>query len=251
MKRLTLAVLFLAGLAACGDDSGVGAPSALSPQITRVEFEIDYEVGAEPYTFSLLTLGSPWKLFETNVEAVYQNISPEVFVPSSLDEMQAFPADGIDEYDVKAIVAIADSNRDIPTTATTRSFYVIFLDGYYQVDGIRDEGVIAVSIGDTGIIAMFKPVYDAQNGASIVEQTALIHEFGHALGLVNKGLPLTSDHHDTQNGPHCLNPDCVMFWQNEGLNNILGFVARLIFDDGEVLFGAECMADIDAVTGRP
>lgn len=250
MKRLTLAVVFLAGLAACGDDSGDAAPSALDPEITRVEFEIDYEVGAEPYTFSLLTLGSPWKLFKTNVEAVYQNISPEISVPSSLDEMQAFPADGVDEYDVHAIVAVADSRRDTATTATTRSFYVVFLNGYYQVDGIRDGGVIGVSIGNTGIIAMFKPVYDAQNGASIVEQTALLHEFGHALGLVNKGLLVTSEHHDTPNGPHCLNPDCVMFWQNEGLNNILGFVARLIFDDGDVLFGAECMADINAVTER-
>jgi hypothetical protein len=247
-RSSTIALCALLCLTSCGDDDAAqSSTSAFDSAIIRVEFEVDYEVGAQPYTFSLLTGGDTWNLFETNVEAVYSSLAPEISVPSSLDEMEALPADGVDNYSTQDIVAIAAEHRQLFDTATSRTFYVIFLDGYYAVDGVRDGQVIGVSLGSTGIIAMFKPVYDNQTGASIVEQTTLVHEFGHAVGLVNKGIPLTSEHLDRANGPHCLNPDCVMFWQNEGLNDILGFIARLIFDDTDVLFGQECLTDIAAV----
>ncbi len=248
IRTLTIALCALFFIASCADDDATqSGVSAFGSDILRVEFEVDYEAGAQPYTFSLLTGGDTWNLFETNVEAVYGSLSPEVIVPSSLNEMEALAADGVDDYSPQDIVSIAAEHRQLFDTPTSRAFYVIFLDGYYAVDGVRDEQVIGVSVGNTGIIAMFKPVYDNQTGASIVEQTTLVHEFGHAVGLVDKGIPLTSEHLDSANGPHCLNPDCVMFWQNEGLNDILGFIARLIFGDTDVLFGQECLADIAAV----
>ncbi len=248
IRTSTIALCALFFIASCGDDTAQSGVSTFDSDIVRVEFEVDYEAGAQPYTFSLLTGGDTWNLFQTNVEAVYEQLSPEVIVPSSLDEMEGLAADGVDDYSPQDIVAIAAEHRQLFDTATSRAFYVIFLDGYYAVDGVRDEQVIGVSVGNTGIIAMFKPVYDNQTGASIVEQTTLVHEFGHAVGLVDKGIPLTSEHLDHANGAHCLNPDCVMFWQNEGLNDILGFITRLIFDDSDVLFGQECLADIAAVT---
>lgn len=247
-RTFSIALFALIFSAACGEDDAPHTPTPFDSNITRVEFEIDYETGAQPYTFSLLTGGDTWDLFQTNVEAVYRSIAPQIVVPSELDEMQRLDFDLVDDYSTQDIVAIAAEHRELYDTDTTRAFYLIFLDGYFAVDGVRDEQVIGISIGNTGIIAMFKPVYDGQTGASIIEQTTLIHEFGHAIGLVNKGLPLSTEHHDTQNGPHCLNQDCVMFWQNEGLNDIVGFIARLIFDDDDILYGPECMADIEAVT---
>jgi hypothetical protein len=110
--------------------------------------------------------------------------------------------------------------------------------------------VLGVSLGDTGVIAVFKPVV---RGASalptlqrFVEQTTLIHEFGHAVGLVANGLSVTSAHHDAAHGAHCTNQDCVMYYLNEGASDALAFVQRRIQGGSSVVFGPECLQDAHA-----
>jgi predicted Zn-dependent protease len=233
----------------CGDDA-VERSSPFSSSVQSVVFEVDYQPGAEPYTFSLLTGGTSFRLFRSNVEAAYAGLNPQIQIPTSLDEMEMLPASERQGYDVGALLEIAETHRSIRDGQNLRAFYVVFVDGFYEAEGVRDEQVIGVSIGDTGVIAMFKPVYDAQFGASLVEQTTLIHEFGHAVGLVNRGLVLTTPHHDAEHGAHCTNTECVMYWQNEGLVDILNFIQQFVFGDEDVVFGPECLADIEAEITR-
>jgi hypothetical protein len=79
--------------------------------------------------------------------------------------------------------------------------------------------------------------------ANFIEQATLVHEFGHAMGLVNNGVPLTSSHQDTQKGHHCINTNCVMYWQNEGVSDLKEFVQSYMTTGSLVMFGPECLKD--------
>ena len=114
-----------------------------------------------------------------------------------------------------------------------------------------------MSIGNTGVIAMFKPVISNTQGPpmlaerinAFVDQTTLIHEFGHA-GMVNRGVPLTSDHHDEENGAHCTNRDCVMYYANEGAADLVDFVTQIITTGDNIVFQDACLADMDALAAE-
>jgi hypothetical protein len=73
----------------------------------------------------------------------------------------------------------------------------------------------------------------------------VVHEIGHALGLVNDGVDMVADHHDVQNGKHCTNQDCVMYWLNEGASDMTSFVTGGLFGGSEppIVFGQKCLDD--------
>jgi predicted Zn-dependent protease len=160
-------------------------------------------------------------------------------------------------FSVDEILDIADRHRDEESSGSTATFYFVWLDGFFRDGDVVEENIIGVSIGDTSVVAMFKPVIESislpgnsETLQRFSEQTTLIHEFGHAVGLVNRGVPLTSDHHDAENGAHCTNRDCVMFWTNEGVRDLIPFVQNLLASGTTIVFGDECLADVDALTDR-
>jgi hypothetical protein len=112
-------------------------------------------------------------------------------------------------------------------------------------------------MGETGIIAMFKPVIESTgvgakgNTAVFVEQATLSHEFGHAVGLVGRAIAVVSDHHDAENGNHCSNSDCLMHVSNEGATAMKAFTQKLQDGGNRVLFGPACLADAREAAGLP
>lgn len=262
-RRLLLgaALSSAALLGACDDDGPADGPDAAAhvgraglfgPDVRSLTFEVDYAPGAEPEVAygGLLDRGrSPWEILEANVDALYDGDPPTLVIPRALGEMQALPADAFDGRDFtgQAILALAERFRDTPSTLADRSVYTIWLDGYYADDSGRRDSVLGVSLGDTGVIAMFKPVIESVGSVARVEQTTLVHEFGHAAGLVNNGLMLVEDHHDAEHGAHCSNEDCVMYWAIESTAGVRDFVGSILGgDDPRVLFGDQCLADAHA-----
>lgn len=79
-----------------------------------------------------------------------------------------------------------------------------------------------------------------------VEQSALAHELGHAIGLVDRGLPLESPHGDLEHPLHCANPDCVMYYLNEGVWDLRDFVLNTFNMGPAVLFDEACLMDVAA-----
>jgi len=236
-------VLLLLALASCADPSDGATPpsgsSVFSPGVTEVVLEVDYESGAAP------VLLREWQLLHQNLEAVFAASPKKLVVPHGLAEMDAFPSDGEDAYTVEEILVISESHRSTSATATRRVYHAVFLDGYYEQDGEVLEDVLGVSIGDTGVIAMFKPVIGSTGiVAGFVEQSTLVHEMGHAVGLVDRGVPITSDHHDDEHPHHCANRSCVMFWANEGAADMVEFLRSRNVDDDTALFGGDCLNDI-------
>ncbi len=127
--------------------------------------------------------------------------------------------------------------------------YFLYLDGHSDQD-TQNTAVLGWTFTgtSTGIFAntlklAINPLVSLQE----IEQSVLVHEFGHDLGLVNLGCPLTSNHLDTQHGPHCTNQNCVMFWATESGN------PQIVLQNGGVLpddFGVECVNDLKANGGK-
>jgi len=127
--------------------------------------------------------------------------------------------------------------------------YYIYLDGHSNLDTSTTAVLGWTYTGtSTGIFANTlklaeSPLVTLQQ----IEQSVLVHEFGHDLGLVGLGAPITSNHLDTQHGPHCINQECVMFWATEAGN------PQIALQNGGTLpddFDAACVADLAANGGK-
>ena len=138
------------------------------------------------------------------------------------------------------------------------------MNGYYSKDGQRNNAVLGVSVGDSGVIAVFKPAMqdnlDTLVGpidspadklalainSRLIEQMVMLHELGHAVGLVNDGLPMSAKHQDDGHGHHCSNPNCLMYWMNSRFNSVRQFVTTHITSDASSVFDDACLADAAA-----
>ena len=254
MRILRLALLTLCSLS-CSDEptTDLGAPSPIAlEEITEVVVEVDYETNAEPYTGEIAAVGDTWALFRNNIAVLFDD-GVTFEIDSSLSDMEEIAATGRGSHTLTEILDLVEQHRDREPTETSAAFYVLYLDGYYNEAGTERRDVLGVSITGTTIIAMFKPVISlAEVGrrsvlARFVEQATLVHEFGHAIGLVNLAIPSTSEHHDTANGAHCTNDNCVMYYLNEGVEDLLDFVDQWVTTSDTVLFGEECLEDVRAV----
>lgn len=274
-----LALLGFLALGACGDGDGAGgandggatsggggsgnegaagggspqdADDPFDPAVATIEIEIDYEAGAEPYTGTVAVFGDLWSMFETNADALFDGSSKQIFVPTELAEMEELGDFPDESFTGDRVLEIAAEHRDAQGAPDRVTYYVLFVDGFYEDDGQVKENVLGVSLGNTRVIAMFKPVIESTSGGPLldvekyVEQATLIHEFGHAVGLVNNGLAPTSEHEDAEHGAHCTNEDCVMYWQLEGTSGAVQFVTEALGSEDPVLFGPECLADAAA-----
>lgn len=238
-----------ATLADGGALTPMAPPSPFASGVSEILLEVDYAAGAEPFTRSSLITRDPWELFRVNFERVLLQgtAGRRLVYPSSLSAMQKLTdANGAD-FTTEQILNLAAKHRTQASTKTRPTFYALWLNGYYRDDSGQRRDVLGVSIGETSVMALFKPVIGSGASAQYVEQTTLIHELGHALGLVNNGIVALSPHHDQAHGAHCTNADCVMYWLNESPSELSAFVQRSVLAEDKVLFGKECLADVDAI----
>ena len=225
----------------CGDaDDGVGT-SFFSAAVDELVVEVDYQVGAEPTP----RVGVPlFKLVQVNLDHLFAGTTQRISLPGQLADMESITGLDNGPFSNDDILHLAEAHRDAVATKNRTSVYVLFLNGFYEVDGEALESVLGVAFPGTGVIALFKPAM-ASNDADVrfVEQSTLVHEIGHAVGLVNNGVPLTSAHHDADHGAHCTNSNCVMYHLNEGARDLIAFIRRVQVTGESVLFGPECIAD--------
>jgi len=147
-----------------------------------------------------------------------------------------------------SILSLAQSYRPRLSTADSAFVWVAFVGGCFQRDTGIDSSVIGVTLSGTGVIAVFKDVVRRIGHTDVVrrfvEQSTLVHELGHTIGLVDLGVPLTSTHEDPAHEHHCIFENCIMYWANEGAADLAQFVQRYAMTGDAVLFGQECLADV-------
>ena len=111
---------------------------------------------------------------------------------------------------------IGHETMDAPPQTSVLRWHVIMPEGKYS-----DESVLGVAV-DASTIALFGDAIDDANGNfnfrisdEEVENSVMIHEFGHLLGLVNLVYTSPADHEDSEHPGHSNNEDSVMYWAIE------------------------------------
>jgi hypothetical protein len=211
---------------------------------TELRIKVFYEVGAEPY-ISDSPLFQYWTILEQNLTALFsgRKIEPKVFVPKTLAEMNSLPASGDTSWTVAEVQKLAKAQGN-SSSATT--YEIFFLNGR----AAEGAGIIGFHISGTNIIAIFKDVIKTTGDGmpleavpKYVEQSTLVHEMGHALGLVNNGLPMIDKHQDKAHGAHCSDSKCVMYWSNEGTASLTAFAIEAATKGTIVMFDDKCLKD--------
>jgi hypothetical protein len=96
------------------------------------------------------------------------------------------------------------------------------------------------------------PIDQPQQALDALERSTLLHESGHAIGLVDNGLPMVREHEDKTNDPakggHSSNPRSVMYWQIDTCEGL----RQALLQDGTVpdAFDNDDRADLRAASGR-
>jgi hypothetical protein len=221
---------------------------------TSVIVEIDYETGQEPYTGPILGFGDTFDATVTNIDRLFAG-KKMLTIPRAVGDMENVGAIADEELTIADLSAFAMQHRNEHDATGVKTFYVLFVSGHFTDANGPNAGVLGVSFGDT--IAMFKDVIRSTdvlgvpNVVRYVEQSTLIHELGHSIGLVDNGVAMVAAHEDSAHGAHCSNPDCVMYWQNEGASDAAQFARDKLLTGSTVIFDAQCLADVDALTGGP
>lgn len=264
MKRwLVLALVLVTGAAACGGDGddgggegGDGLDPVFDPVITKIAIEIDFETGQAPFTGPMVGFGDTFDITVENVDRLFAG-RKQLTIPRATAEMQDVGAIADEELTSSDLLALAELHRGRRDEPGTKTYYVLFVSGNFADASGPKPSVLGVSLGDTGVIAMFKDVIRSTslpalpNLVRFVEQSTLVHELAHAIGLVDNGLPATSEHVDRPHGAHCTNDRCVMYYLNEGASDAAMFAREVITSGNRILFDAACLGDADAVTGGP
>lgn len=243
-----------ASVETAGGTTNYDNPSVFFSTMTSMTVEIAYEPGAEPYTGNAPAAlgGYPlWQFVRDNLQTLFVGRTITVTVPTTIEEMSAIPAQNKTSFTDSDILAIAGAYRKGRSTATTGSFFLVLLNGYYNLNGAQNTSVIGVNIAGTTVTALFKPVIlSTALGTTLatvpkyVELSTAVHEVGHALGLVNNGIPLFSQHQDAANGKHCNNALCVLYYQNDGVVGLKNFVTNFVITGSTTtLYDENCRND--------
>ena len=104
---------------------------------------------------------------------------------------------------------------DAPPQTSVLRWHVIMPEGTYS-----DDSVLGVAV-DASTIALFSDsiddatsIFNPRISAEDIENSVMVHEFGHLLGLVNLVYTSPADHEDSDTG-HSNNEDSVMYWAVE------------------------------------
>lgn len=221
-------------------------------EATELSIDVFYEEGAEPLVGNT-TGGKPfWEITQDNLDAIFEDRTPsvQVKVPTTLGEMHALEAQNQSSWTLAEIEALATQHAIKAENKTQARIFVVWLRGYLEKNGEAQTSILGVSLSGTSIVAIFKDVIESGSSsetsivARYLEQSTLVHELGHALGLVNGGVPMQSEHEDPNQGHHCSNDSCVLYWQNAGAADLIDFIRRMIVTGGNtILYDDACLQD--------
>lgn len=119
-------------------------------------------------------------------------------------------------YEVSDLIDLEEVYREHYNEENKISASLLIVDGEYA----PNSQVLGVAYKNTSMAVFGKPVSENSGGISQpsktkLETTIMNHEMGHLLGLVNVGTPMVEDHQDEENGNHCNNEDCLMYYTVE------------------------------------
>ncbi|HET6403849.1 MAG TPA: hypothetical protein VFH78_04325 [Candidatus Thermoplasmatota archaeon] len=210
---------------------------------TDLVVEIDHAPGRQPSTAA-----------REHLVQELRNVTSKTRVSVKLEA--TLPDEGNKRWTAEELVALEKATRTTQHAAPVAVLHVLYPAGEYQ-----NASVAGVTIGGTvmGPVVVFLDTIDKlqspvgpitlpRQARDEIERATLLHEAGHAMGLVNNGLPMVRDHEDPSHPGHSRNPNSVMYWQVDSLAGI----RQALLDDGTIpaYFDADDRADMRAAGGR-
>jgi hypothetical protein len=160
-------------------------------------------------------------------------------------EPEEIPASGESSYTANDIRDLEREHRTQFSSENEIAAYFIIVDGEYS-----ESDVLGIAHFNTSM-ALFGPKFnEVSNGLGSpskedVETIVLRHEFGHILGLVNNGVDMQTNHQDTENGRHCDNDQCLMYYAFRKADLFAN-----IFGGNIPELDENCVADLQAAGGK-
>lgn len=217
----TIAVLFgscdknsnpLSSSGSNGQQVGASSRDLLSAtNYTTLKIELDYMPGMRPTANTI-----------NNIKAFLTGVSNK---PAGIEVMLTeIPSAGKSAYSLTDIQAIEAAERSQFTGGNVIGAYLLFVDGNYS-----QGNVVGIAYKNTSMCIFGKTIQDNSGGLLMpstekLETTVVEHEFGHILGLVDIGSPMQVNHKDSQNGSHCSNEACLMYFQVETTDALANLV---------------------------
>jgi len=241
-QKFTFSFLILCALLICNckkepvegsyDNRVLGASASdllSSSRYSTLQIEIQYMPGYEPDNESINNLLS--------------FLNSRINKPGGIRiAKEQIPTSNLPITSLSDIVNIERKRRYYLTNGNTVSVYILITDSSYS-----EGDILATAYWNTAFCIFGKTV-DDNSGApdevsrSVLMTTLLEHEFGHLFGLVDLGSPMVINHKDNNNGAHCNNPDCLMYYNVEA-----GFTDAL---ESAPSLDSSCLADLKANGGK-
>lgn len=147
-------------------------------------------------------------------------ISAVVSKKSVTFELSAsIPAASDKRYTFDEIAALEREHRDRHSGGEDAVLYVVYVAGGSSEDTGQGKVLGAVYRGTSMVIFKGNILDNAKSGllstrpeARFIERAVLVHEFGHAAGLVNLGAPMVTPHEDPNSRGHSTNRNSVMYY---------------------------------------
>ncbi len=241
--RIALAVLVLVAASSSGCFKELigglqGAPEPTdylrADPYTKWVIEVDFVNGMKPEQ-------SAFDLLKTRMDGVANKPDGIAFEFGA-----ALPATNR-EWSSREVLEYAEDHLDQGSHGNTVVTHLLFLDGKFS-----DPNVLGVAIGH-GTVALFseviRDVCTTQNlcfsGSSSIFQAVMVHEFGHAIGLVNHGIAMKTPHEDTDHPGHSSNRNSVMYYAVETSD-----VLNILTNGPPTTFDADDRADVCQAGGK-
>jgi predicted Zn-dependent protease len=179
---------------------GVSARDLLTAApYTTLQIQVDYMPGFAPDDAAISNL--------TNFISTYANKPGGIIVLQ-----RPILASGKAVLSITDIVKIEQNNRIFFTGLNTITVHILITDGYFT-----SANTFATSYWNTSTCIFGQAINDNSGSPGRVTKSRLLstvlqHEMGHLLGLVNQGSPMQSPHKDPDNGAHCSNTHCLMYY---------------------------------------
>lgn len=254
MRAAAVALVVLAfALPGCLKGIGIGGSDGPGPvdYVSNKKYgtwviEMDYVEGQQPPTDALTYL-------EARLEEVVDK-------PGGVEirRGEALAPHG-GSWSQKDVLDTDGRTRDLETGGGTVVLHLMFLDGRYAPNA-DVLGVTYTSSTGSGRVTSSGPIAifsEAIRGAACppplgiclneqaIWRAVLVHEFGHAMGLVDLGAPMQRDHEDDEHPGHSTNQNSVMYYAVETVN-----VANVFRNGPPTTFDADDKADLCALGGK-
>ena len=210
-----------------GIPGGLTLACLRSSAYTSLEIEIDHAPGYRPFSSST-------ELLVERLESVCDK--PEgvriVFNEVSFDHTGTWSANDVRE---QAWLHKDNAVRE----GKTLHWQIIFPQGVYE-----DDSVLGIAV-DASTIALFSDSIETADGpfgrpsVEEVENSVIVHEVGHLLGLVNLVYTSPANHEDSSHKGHSNNDNSVMYWAIESTD-----LTNFIFGTLPTEFDADDRADL-------